>query len=169
MSLRTIQIPEGRRLYPIVLEQEKAARIQAFTHETAWDLGVRAVSLAKNIYRRSIAVHVFWDGYIIFSYSMDGCDAQNERWISGKQNAAAAAQCSSLLAALRYSAAELPHCAWEQDVDYLLCGGSFPLRLTSGECRGFVTVSGMSHEQDHQLAADAVAGVFHLDAPSILR
>ena len=43
----------------------------------------------------------------------------------------------------------------EEDENYVLCGGAFPI-IVKGKMIGCFIVSGLAHEEDHQLIVDAL-------------
>ena len=57
---------------------------------------------------------------------------------------------------------------FENDGDYALCGGCFPLRNAAGKLLGYVLASGLPHECDHQLIADGLAEFLGKEIPSVL-
>ena len=57
---------------------------------------------------------------------------------------------------------------FENENDFALCGGCFPLRNASGKLLGYVLCSGLAHECDHQLIADALAELLGREIPRIV-
>ena len=58
---------------------------------------------------------------------------------------------------------------WEaRPENYAACGGCFPVIMENGEIFARVLVSGMAHEEDHQIIADAMAIQLGKEAPSII-
>ena len=53
--------------------------------------------------------------------------------------------------------------------NYAACGGCFPVIMESGEIFARVLVSGMAHEEDHQIIADAMSIQLGKEAPSIIK
>lgn len=149
-----------------VLTHEQQLRYESFGRADAWRLGQKIRELAEETYGCGVVTNIYLDGMLVFKYSMDGCDLKNEWWLQGKLNTAQKYQCSSLLAMLRVNAGLLEH-SEKATNNYLLCGGGFPIRLCSGEIRGYVIVSGLSHWSDHQVIADAMAACLNRQIPSV--
>lgn len=149
-----------------VLQHEQELRFEAFGRADALRLGVKIKELAEDKYENGIVVNIFLDGMLVFKYAMDGCDLKNEWWLQGKLNTSQKYHSSSLLAMLKVNAGFFVHTETAAN-NYLLCGGSFPIRLCSGEIIGFVVVSGLSHWNDHQIIADAMAACLNKKIPSV--
>ena len=57
---------------------------------------------------------------------------------------------------------------FENENDFALCGGCFPLRNADGKLLGYALCSGLAHECDHQLIADALAELLGREIPRIV-
>lgn len=154
---------------PIVKEHEEKLRYESFTRKDALELGLKVIELAERQYKQNVVVRIVADGIPVFCHSMDGCDMRNEWWMSAKLNAAMETKSSSLLAMLErvHGCKEMEYwCKYENS--FLLCGGCFPLKLKSGEIRGYVIVSALTHEEDHQIIVDAMSEILDIPINTIL-
>ena len=57
---------------------------------------------------------------------------------------------------------------FENENDFALCGGCFPLRNAAGRLLGYALCSGLPHQCDHQLIADALAELLGREIPRIV-
>ena len=152
----------------IVRRQEELLRTDSFSAEDALRLGLTMERLAREEYREPIAIRIILGGHTAFSYLMDGTDSNNEWWMDKKLNTARMSGMSSLRTLMEVAEGNIP-CEKEYEIenDYALCGGCFPLRRPDGRLIGYVESSGMAHQNDHQLIADALAEQLGKKAPSI--
>ena len=51
---------------------------------------------------------------------------------------------------------------------FAVVGGCFPLCTTEGKNIGYLMVSGLPHQEDHQLIVDTLSGFLGIDVPSVL-
>ena len=151
-----------------VRTQEELLRADSFSADDALRLGLQMVRLARDVYREPIAIRIILGGHTAFSYLMDGTDSNNEWWMDKKLNTARMSGMSSLRTLMEVAEGNIP-CEKEYEIenDYALCGGCFPLRSTNGRLLGYVESSGMAHQRDHQLIADALSELLGIKAPEI--
>jgi len=143
---------------PIVEEQERLLRYDSFTYETAFELGLL---IKKTVERRacgSAAIRIIEDGTMVFACKMPGTSLENDWWMDRKLNVARLAGTSSMRACLEAKSG-MRRPFWEDRPDnYAACGGCFPIFLKTGEPPfAFALVSGLRHQEDHQVIADAMA------------
>ena len=152
----------------IIGEQEQLLRYDSFTRETALELGLKIIELAKANGWGNAAVRIIEDNATVFAYKMPGTSEENDWWMSRKLAVARRAGCSSLRA---YVEAEsgLRKAFWEDRSDnYAPCGGCFPVFMTDGTAPwAYVLVSGLAHYHDHQIIADAIAWQLNKEIRSI--
>lgn len=43
--------------------------------------------------------------------------------------------------------------SWHENDNYVICGGGFPI-MEDGICRGAICISGLKHEEDHELIVE---------------
>lgn len=152
-----------------VLKQEELLAFDQFGREDVLALGLRIIDLAKNKYGHGVAVRIISDDAITFCHMMDSTSLENNWWMNKKLNTCHKTGVSSLRAALEFEFGIRKSGAWTGDEgNYALCGGCIPVKLKNGDTAGYVIVSGLPHEQDHQLAADAMAGHLGIKIPSII-
>ncbi|MFJ6653477.1 heme-degrading domain-containing protein [Microbacterium sp. NPDC091313] len=140
-------------------EQETALVLDSFDHDDAWLLGSRvreraaaaALGVAIDIRRPS--------GAVLFHAALPGATADNDRWIERKSAVVFRFECSSALVAARLGAAgvDAEDLAWLDATAYAVTGGSLPIRVRGAGIVAALTVSGLSSDDDHALAATCVA------------
>lgn len=82
---------------------------------------------------------------------MDG--KEEDRWLKRKQRTVEELGHSGYYLFLENEESHI-YQKYENDEKYVICGGGFPI-CVNGENIGVFCVSGLSHEQDHQLIVDA--------------
>jgi len=142
----------------IVREQERVLRPERFTRKDALAVGLEIVRLADQRYHGAAAAAILEDETVIFSYKMEGTGLENDWWMRRKLAVSRRTGMSSLRACLeeKAGAAILPEDEARR-ADLAVCGGCFPLRMRDGELRGYLLVSGLHHQEGHQVIADALA------------
>lgn len=156
----------------IVKKQEELLRFEHFTRDDALGLGLKVVETAKGKYHHGVAVRIFAEGAVLFSHMMDEASLENELWMTRKFNTSSISRVSSMRTFLEihYGIREKePWCDNSGDHgNYALCGGCIPIFDKNGNAHGFVMVSALPHEEDHQLIADSMAAYLDVEIPSIL-
>ena len=153
----------------ILKQQEEILRVEKMSAEDALALGVIMSGLAKEKYQKPIAIRIILGGHVAFSFLMDGTSMNNEWWMDKKLNTCRATGASSIRSLVELAEGIRPmESEFENEGDYALCGGCFPLRNAAGKLLGYVLASGMPHECDHQLIVDALAEFLNVSVPSIL-
>lgn len=153
----------------VLKRQEEILRAEKMSAEDALALGVIMSGLAKEKYQKPIAIRIILGGHVAFSFLMDGTSMNNEWWMDKKLNTCRATGASSIRSLVELAEGIRPmEGEFENEGDYALCGGCFPLRNTAGKLLGYVLASGMPHECDHQLIVDALAEFLNVSVPSIL-
>ncbi|MEG0257676.1 MAG: heme-binding protein [Christensenella sp.] len=153
----------------IVKKQEELLRFDEFRREDALGLGQKIAELAKTKYKHGVAIRIFAEGAVLFSHMMDESSLENEYWMTKKFNTCSITRISSLRTFLEIHYGVRKREAWcDNDGNYALCGGCIPIFDKAGAAVGFVMVSALDHEQDHQLIADAMAQYLGIDIPSVL-
>lgn len=150
-------------------QQEEALRVEKMSAEDALALGVIMIGLAKEKYKMPIAIRIILGGHTAFSFLMDGTSLHNEWWMDKKLNTSRATGVSSIRSLVEVAEGiRAMESEFENDGDYALCGGCFPLRNGEGKLLGYVLASGLAHECDHQLIVDALAEFLNLTVPAIV-
>ena len=99
---------------------------------------------------------------------MDTTTLNNEWWMDKKLNTCRATGVSSILSLVEVAEGARPmEPEFEEENDYALCGGCFPIRNAAGKLLGYTLCSGMPHWMDHQLMMDALCEYLKVEAPAI--
>ena len=152
----------------IVSEQEKMLCFTSFTQEDALKIGLLVIELAKNKYHGSAAVRIIADDTVWFAYKMPGTSLENDWWMTRKINTSKLTGVSSLRAYLEIEEGFRKESWRAREGSFVACGGCIPVLMREGEPFAYIAVSGLRHEEDHQLAADAIAAHLKMDIRSIL-
>lgn len=152
----------------VIQKQEELLRTDSFHAGDALRLGLTMERLAREKYRQPIAIRIILGGHTAFSYLMEGTDSNNEWWMDKKLNTARLSGMSSLRTLIEVAEGNIPcEKEYETENDFALCGGCFPLRKPNGRLIGYAECSGMAHQRDHQLIADALAELLGIQVPGI--
>ena len=152
----------------VLRAQEELLHVEELNAEDALALGMIMIRLAKEKYQKPAALRVMVGGQITFSYLMEGTSTLNEWWMNKKLNTSRATGMSSLRTLLEVAVGgRQPDPEFDKHEDYALCGGCFPLRRADGHLLGYALCSGLPHQKDHQLLADALCEFLKIDAPRV--
>lgn len=141
---------------------EKDLRFTYFDSDTALAIGMEIVDSVR---RRGkvVEVDIEFDQHVVFRFAMTGWKPAFEKWIQGKKVIQKMYGCCGLLVHLKLQAEgrkfseKHPDLA---DLDGLAVGGGFPIRLKNDETiRGWVTVTGLAHRDDHDVVVKAMRKV----------
>lgn len=152
----------------ILAGQEQKLRYSEFTRETALELGLKIIQLAKETYHKSPAMRIVEDGTVIFAYKMAKTSSENDWWMDRKLAVSRMTGMSSLRSYVE-SEAGLLHPGWlERPENFAACGGCIPVFPADGSAPYIhVLASGMDHFEDHQIIADAMAWQLGVEIPRI--
>lgn len=154
---------------PILASHEEKLRTEAMTSDQALALGVIMIRLAKEKYLKPAAMRVILGGHTAFAFHMDGTSMNNDWWMDKKLNTCRATGVSSIRSLVEVAEGmRALEPEFENDGDYALCGGCFPLRNAAGKLLGYVLASGLPHECDHQLIADSLSEFLNIPVDSII-
>lgn len=154
---------------PILAEHEEKLRTEAMNSDQALALGVIMNRIAKEKYQKPVAMRVILGGHTAFSFHMDGTSLNNDWWMDKKLNTCRATGVSSIRSLVEVAEGlRALEPEFENDGDYALCGGCFPLRNAAGKLLGWVLASGLPHECDHQLIADSLSEYLNVPVGSII-
>ncbi|RKP51617.1 heme-degrading domain-containing protein [Cohnella endophytica] len=145
-------------LMKTLLAQEEELQFDSFTNEDALELGLIICRIAQEEIGKGIAVHIENDEHPLFTHYMKGTSQGNIYWVNTKKNVVNHYGNSSLYVGEMYKnqgttfkdGSGLPL------DDYQGEGGSFPIRVRGQGKVGTVTVSGLTGEEDHQVAVDGL-------------
>lgn len=151
-----------------IARQEEILRWATFTRQQALQLGLCIAELAEKKYKKGAAIRIIEDNTVIFEYKMETTNPENDWWM-GKKLAVSLQTGTSSLRAYVEGKTGLRKPFWEtRPENYAACGGCFPVIMESGEIFARVLVSGMAHEEDHQIIADAMAVQLGKEIPSLI-
>ncbi|MWV48747.1 heme-degrading domain-containing protein [Rathayibacter sp. VKM Ac-2803] len=140
-------------------QQERELVLDAFDHDTAWELGSRITELARAA-GAAVAVDIRRPGLILFRAALRGSVPDQESWIARKSAVVLRLESSSALAAARFTAGGGdPSTGGWLGPDYALTGGSFPLRVRGVGVVAAATVSGLASMDDHDLVVEGLRGL----------
>lgn len=153
----------------ILRKQEEILRVEKMTADDALELGMIMIRRAKECVGKPAAVRVITGGQTTFSFLMEGTSTNNEWWMNKKLSASRLSGVSSILTLVEVAMGLRPmEPEYEKENDFALCGGCFPIKNAAGKVIGYAQSSGMPHECDHQLIADALAEYLNVEIGSIV-
>lgn len=141
-----------------LLAQEEELQFSSFTNEDAMELGLIICKIAKDEIGRGIAVYIENNEHPLFTHYMQGTSKENTYWINAKKKVVNHFEHSSLYIGEMFrdmgttfkDGSNLPLTEYQGE------GGSFPLIIRGQGKIGTVTVSGLTGEEDHQVAVDGI-------------
>ncbi|QHT63658.1 heme-degrading domain-containing protein [Paenibacillus lycopersici] len=141
-----------------LLAQEEELQFESFTNEDAYELGCIIVKHARDVLGKGIAVHIENDEYPLFTHYMTGTSKDNMYWVNTKKNVVNRYGHSSLYVGEMYKAqgTTFKEGSGLSLDEYQGEGGSFPIIVRGRGKAGTVTVSGLTGEEDHQVAVDGL-------------
>lgn len=152
----------------IIAKQEEQLRYETFTRDMALELGLKIRQLALEDYDRTCAIRIIEDNVTVFVFKMPGTNLENDWWMDRKLATSRMTGTSSLRAYVDAEAG-LREPEWNaRPENFAACGGCFPVLRKDGKAPCcYVLVSGMEHQFDHQIIADAMSWQLGIDVPSI--
>ena len=126
-----------------VLQLEKELSFQKFNNHDVYQLGQIIVNHIEKNQLKNVRIRIVLDGDIVFQYLMDGKKKTVEKYghssyyiyLENEENGTYQAD--------------------EKDESLVICGGGFPL-IIQNELRGCILVSGLAHDEDHQVIVDCL-------------
>ncbi|WP_428510399.1 heme-degrading domain-containing protein [Roseateles sp.] len=137
--------------------QERELVFRAFSNAEALALGLRLVALATARSAR-IALRIRRNDHELFQHAMEGTAPQAMNWVRRKENVVKLFGRSSLHVHTQHALEGVSFDALSGLVpaDHAAWGGGFPLNVHGAGVVGAITVSGMSHVEDHDLIVEAL-------------
>ncbi len=145
-------------------KQEEILRFKHFSNEDALSLGLLFIEYAKSK-SLSIAIDITVNGYQIFRYGFEGTRSFNDKWLKRKINTVNTLNKSSLHVGqiLADNNKDLVS-DWHLDPnEYTSIGGGFPIYLEGTGVIGSVCVSGLPHEEDHEVIINVLKDYLKVD------
>ncbi|MDG2533478.1 heme-degrading domain-containing protein [Sphingomonas sp. HITSZ_GF] len=140
--------------------EEQSLALQRFDAEDAWWLGchLRERGAAAGV---PIAIEIRRAGTRLFSALLPGATADNLGWIDRKIALVMRFERSSYVTRLKFDAA--PPGAFDRfGLDprtHVAAGGAVPIRIAGTGVIGAVAISGLTQEEDHLYAVEALAAL----------
>ena len=132
-----------------ILQQEKECVFETFHHAFALKFGLAIVNYIQSHQLKSVGVRIVYKDLLVFQYLMDG--KNEDMWLKRKERTVLESGHSSY-----YTFFHQDDYPWMKDNDlYTLGGGGFPIN-EKGEIVGAICVSGLKHNEDHQLIVDSL-------------
>ena len=125
-----------------LLKVEKELSFEKFKPEYALLIGEELVKWAKKNYKYKMGIRIQYDGLLLFQYLLPM--KNEEEWLIRKEK-------------MVYNCGHCSYYAYltNTDSDSILMGGGFPI-IVQEEIRGTICVSGLKHEDDHQIIVDTM-------------
>lgn len=140
-----------------IVRQEQALQFDAFDHDTALQLGLRIIALAREA-KQSVAVDITRNGNTLFYHGMEGTTPDHVDWIRRKNNLVNRTGHSSF-----YTHTKVKQQGGDYDAiptldirQFAAHGGAFPLTIRGTGPVGTITVSGLPGPEDHALVVRAL-------------
>lgn len=140
-----------------IRKQEEELQFATFTNEMALQLGLSIIQNAREE-EKAISVEIIRNGQVLFSHAMDGTSPDQTYWMTRKANVVRRHHHSSYYMRLYNELKERSYFeAYSvSPQEYAVHGGSFPLSIQGVGVIGSITVSGLSQEEDHELAVQGI-------------
>jgi uncharacterized protein (UPF0303 family) len=148
----------------LVIEQEQALIFPEFDEAIAFKIGaaLRDAALAGGY---GIVADVrTWDRPL-FYMALPGTTGDNPNWVRRKANLVRTVMKSSYRVVLEKSWTEeyFPPRRGLDNMEVVLAGGSFPIRVKGAGMIGAITASGLHERDDHRVVVDAICDHLGLD------
>ena len=138
-----------------IVWEEENCRFPDFTYEDAVRLAQEVFALAQEE-TAGICYQVVVNGFPVVRCFLTGTDESNMIWLDRKKNTVLKSQKSSLRCGLEAEAAGFLEPWQENTENYVIRGGGYPIWRQDGVFVGALCISGLHHEEDHRMAAEAV-------------
>lgn len=162
------EIKDAKAMLDIIIQQEEALQCERFTFEDAWKLGLMLRERALR-HGGDGSVDVTIGGVQLFRCGVGEPTPNNARWIRRKMNTVLETWKSSLRMSLEMNLSGRTVEEFGLNAaDFVLSGGSFPIRVRGQGVIGTATVSGFPQTHDHQLAVDTLSEYLKVAVPGIL-
>ena len=143
--------------YDVLQQQENKLVLPAFNSKAAWEIGTLIIERARRE-SKAIAVSITIARQNIFHYAFDGLGPDADNWIRRKSNVVYEYHRSSLLIGTKLAAENSSLEAHGRNpADFMVNGGSFPIRVIGAGVIGAITVTGLPHLEDHDYVTAALA------------
>ena len=137
--------------------QEDRLVFESFEPATAWRLGRIMVERALRD-GSPVIVDIRRPSLVLFRAAMAGTTAENEAWLDRKARTVFRFEASTALVAARFAAqgVDVWKAAWFDTDRFTAAGGAVPIRVRGAGVVAAVTVSGLTSDEDHDFAVEAL-------------
>lgn len=132
-----------------IIKQEERYQFKEFNHSDGLKIALKIIENAKATKPKPVGIRIVYEDNLIFHYLMDG--RKTAPWLNRKEKTVLESKHSSLY--VFYKQEDYP--SWIEDTTYAICGGGFPI-LINNEVKGAIIVSGLAHDEDHDLIIQAL-------------
>ena len=152
----------------LVIEQERTLVLPEFDEAIAFKLGasMRDAAIAGG---HGIAIDVrTWERPLFYA-ALPGSTADHPNWIRRKVNLVQRVAKSSYRVVLEkeWPGDVFPPRRGLSDADFVLAGGSFPIRVKGAGMIGAITASGLHERDDHRLVVEALCAHLGVDVRTL--
>ena len=154
----------------VLQKQEEILRYDKFDRDTALELGLKIIDVARNRFGERVACRIVEDTTVVFSYKDTGTSLENDWWMDRKLATTRLTGMSSLAATVRAEYGLFEPEWKDREDNFALCGGCIPVLMKNDQrTYAYVLVSALPHYQDHQVIADAMAEQLQVEIPRITK
>ena len=148
-------------LQQLAAEQDRLS-FARFDFADAWAIGSDLVASARQ-QRLAITIDITVSGQQLFHAALPGTSPDNDRWVARKNRVVGRFFRSSYYIAklLEAKGKSIEEVYGLPSADYAASGGALPIVLHGCGVIGTITVSGLPHQDDHRMVAEAI--VRHLE------
>ena len=141
----------------VLVAQEAGLVFDSFDHAQAWRLGRAMVERALRD-RLSVIIDIRRPGVVLFRAALAGTTTENQAWLDRKAETVFRFEASTALLTERFAAqgVDVWTAPWFDTKRFTTAGGSVPVRVRGVGVVAAVTVSGLTSEEDHDFAVEAL-------------
>lgn len=134
-----------------LIEQERILQFEVFDFEVIDQICTNIIKEGSKIKENKVCVRVVLNGTVVYQVFTNL--KKNLEWFHRKEKTVNETGHSSILVAKKH----IEYGDYQHMIsnEYALCGGGFPV-IVNGELCGTITVSGLEHEDDHNLIVNAI-------------
>lgn len=140
-----------------LLQEEQDLQFTSFNEEMAWKLGSQLVEQASR-QQLPITIDITRGSHQLFHASLHGTSPDNDEWVKRKVRLVYRFGHSSFYVGqlLKSKGKRIEEAYLVSESEYAPHGGCFPVIVKGTGLIGTVTISGLTQEEDHKLAVQAV-------------
>jgi uncharacterized protein (UPF0303 family) len=148
----------------IIIGQEQGLVFAEFNEAVAFEIGSALRERALREHLGIVADVRTWDRPL-FYMALPGTTGDNPNWVRRKTNVVQRMMKSSYRVVLEknFEGDAFPPMRGLDNMDFVLAGGGFPVRVKGAGIIGAITVSGLHQRDDHSIVVDAICDHLGLD------